>query len=291
MKKKIFMLFLFVVAIVLASCSKNTSREDIIKTLNLETEISSAISEKYGLSFAKTDKLEELATFVGSTESQDTNDFYSLYVAKDTEASLFRYSFDATEELNSHIFDRKESNGNKGRNKNKTMSVNTLILKSLTDAAEAVCKTKVTKESELEEETVYYKNSMINIILNQKVIDLLYGEEANGVKNLKLTSKFERDVDATFVKTISSVYAGNALNENSSLTITFDTIFLPVFVVRKVGGNKITAPIFLPIYETFSTGDKEIQKADDENNYKLVDSTISSIKKLKFEFEDNKVIG
>ena len=81
------------------------------------------------------------------------------------------------------------------------------------------------------------------------------------------------------------------MNENSSLTITFDTIFLPVFVVRKVGGNKITAPIFLPIYETFSTGDKEIQKADDENSYKLVDSTISSIKKLKFEFEDNKVIG
>ncbi len=289
MKKKILMLFLFVVAIVLASCSNNTSREDIIKTIDIETEITNAISTKYGLDFAKYSGLEENATFIGSNEAQDTNDYYSLYVAKDVQASLFRYSFDATSELESHIHDRKEADSNKGRNKNKTMSVNTLYLKSLLDTAEAICKIKVTKESQLEEETVYYKNSMINMILCQSVLDILYGEEGSAVKNLQLTSTFDRDLDAKFVKTISSVYAGNALNENSKLTITYDVIFLPVYVVRRVGGSKITAPIFLPIYGTFSTGDKEIKATDDVNSYKLVDSTISSIKKLSFEFTDGAV--
>ena len=286
MKKKIFMLFLFVIAIVLASCSNNTSRESVLITYEIEPKMTEEVVNKYNLSFAKTSDVLTTATSLGSlnTTEKSNEDYYTVYISKTPEATLFKYTLKADDELESHIFNRDSENKNLGRNKNKTYVSNTIYLNSLLNQAEVICKAQGIEEKYYEEELSYYKTSLLNIIMNQKVIDILYGD-SSAFKNLAFTGySFDKDLSAAFSKTTSSVYAGDAKNDGKT-GIEFNIVYLPIFVVRSISGNKISSVLFLPVYETFTIGDKEI--ASDDNGYKLVDSKIKDIPSKDIVFDEN----
>lgn len=286
MKKKIFMLFLFVIAIVLASCTKSTNRESVLITYEIEPTLSEEVVTKYNLGFAKRSDLATTAVSLGTQNTTDnsTDDYYTVYVSKTPEATLFKYAFSADEELESHIFNRDSENNNLGRNKNKTFVSNTLYFKALLDNAETICKAQPIEEKYLEEELTYYKQTLSGIIINQKVIDILYGSDS-AFKSLTFTGlTFEKDLSASFSKVTSSVFAGDAKNDGKT-GIIFNIVYLPIFVVRTIGGNHISSVLLLPVYETFTIGDKEITSENDK--YKLVDSKIASIPAKELQFDEN----
>lgn len=285
MKKKIFMLFLFVVAIVLASCSSSTSRESALIEGDINIDYGT-LSDKYNLAFAKIDDLESNCIDLGkkATSDKSDTDYYNVYVSKDTNNTLFRYVFDATEEISSHIF-------NETRNKNKTFIANSLYFNLLYKYAETVCKNKVdTNDKKYEEELSYYKQSLVNIVMSQNVLDILY--QADGTFNtLKFEGySFEKDFSSSFSKTIDSTYAGEAKKDGVD-KVNFEIVYLPIYVVRTVGGNHISSIVMLPVYCTFTANDKEIVSKD--GKYELVDSKIKDIKALDitFDAESGTIIG
>ena len=283
MKKKIFILFLFVFTIVLAACTSNTSREDKLIKYQIEPKMSEAVINKYHLDFAKSLlNIKDNAKFLASNEAADNTDYYSLYISKNVNESIFKYQYDFTEELEKHIFDRENGNG-KGRNKNKTVSANTLYLHATKAEADKICKLEV-EEKYQEEELPLYELSLYNMIFNQKVLDILYGEEAV-LKNLSLTYTFEKDLNASFNKTISSEYAGQLKNEKIDSKIYFEIVYLPIYVVRTKGSNPMASMIFLPIYEAFTSDGKVI--SNDDNGYKLEDSKINDIAKIDIVFNED----
>ena len=283
MKKKIFILFLFVFTIVLAACTSNTSREDKLIKYQIEPKMSEAVINKYHLDFAKSLlNIKDNAKFLASNEAADNTDYYSLYISKNVNESIFKYQYDFTEELEKHIFDRENETG-KGRNKNKTVSANTLYLHATKAEADKICKLEV-EEKYQEEELPLYELSLYNMIFNQKVLDILYGEEAV-LKNLSLTYTFEKDLNASFNKTISSEYAGQLKNEKIDSKIYFEIVYLPIYVVRTKGSNPMASMIFLPIYEAFTSDGKVI--SNDDNGYKLEDSKINDIAKIDIAFNED----
>ncbi len=286
MKKKIFILFLFVFTIVLAACTSNTSREDKLIKYQIEPKMSEAVINKYHLDFAKSLlNIKDNAKFLASNEAADNTDYYSLYISKNVNESIFKYQYDFTEELEKHIFDRENETG-KGRNKNKTVSANTLYLHATKAEADKICKLEV-EEKYQEEELPLYELSLYNMIFNQKVLDILYGEEAV-LKNLSLTYTFEKDLNASFNKTISSEYAGQLKNEKIDSKIYFEIVYLPIYVVRTKGSNPMASMIFLPIYEAFTSDGKVI--SNDDNGYKLEDSKINDIAKIDIVFNEDGTI-
>ena len=289
MKKKIFILFLFVVAIVLASCSSNTSRESVLITYEIDTDYS-AVSDKYNLGFAKVNEIGTTGIDLGKKATSDDpeKDYYNVYVSKNPETTLFRNVFSADDELESHIFNRED--GGKGRNKNQTFVANSLYFNSLLSKAKTICDNQNIEEKYYEEELAYYKQSLIDIVINQKVIDILYANDG-AFKALTFTGySFEKDVNSSFSKSVSSVYAGDAKNEGKT-GINFEIVYLPVFVVRTVGSNHISTIIMLPVYETFTIGDQEITVVD--GKYSLVDSKIKGIpaKAISFDETTGTIIG
>ncbi|MBR6071943.1 MAG: hypothetical protein IKP77_03810 [Acholeplasmatales bacterium] len=289
MKKKIFMLFLFVVAIILASCSSSNSRESVLITYEINTDYSS-VSDKYNLGFAKVSDIATTGIDLGKKVTSDKldNDYYNVYVSKNPETTLFRNVYDADSELESHIFDRED--GGKGRNKNKTFTANSLYFNSLLSKAKTICDNQNIEEKKYEEELSYYKQSLIDIVMNQKVIDILYSTDG-AFKSLTFTGySFEKDFNASFAKSISSQYAGDAKNEGKT-GIKFEIVYLPVFVVRTVGNNHISSIVMLPVYETFTIGKQEITVVD--GKYSLVDSKIKDIpsKDISFDEETGTIIG
>ena len=286
MKKKIFILFLFVFTIVLAACTSNTSREDKLIKYQIEPKMSEAVINKYHLDFAKSLlNIKDNAKFLASNEAADNTDYYSLYISKNVNESIFKYQYDFTEELEKHIFDRENETG-KGRNKNKTVSANALYLHATKAEADKICKLEV-EEKNQEEELPLYELSLYNMIFNQKVLDILYGEEAV-LKNLSLTYTFEKDLNASFNKTISSEYAGQLKNEKINSKIYFEIVYLPIYVVRTKGSNPMASMIFLPIYEAFTSDGKVI--SNDDNGYKLEDSKINDIAKIDIAFNEDGTI-
>ena len=286
MKKKIFILFLFVFTIVLAACTSNTSREDKLIKYQIEPKMSEAVINKYHLDFAKSLlNIKDNAKFLASNEAADNTDYYSLYISKNVNESIFKYQYDFTEELEKHIFDRENETG-KGRNKNKTVSANTLYLHATKAEADKICKLEV-EEKYQEEELPLYELSLYNMIFNQKVLDILYGEDAV-LKNLSLTYTFEKDLNASFNKTISSEYAGQLKNEKIDSKIYFEIVYLPIYVVRTKGSNPMASMIFLPIYEAFTSDGKVI--SNDDNGYKLEDSKINDIAKIDIVFNEDGTI-
>ena len=286
MKKKIFILFLFVFTIVLAACTSNTSREDKLIKYQIEPKMSEAVINKYHLDFAKSLlNIKDNAKFLASNEAADNTDYYSLYISKNVNESIFKYQYDFTEELEKHIFDRENETG-KGRNKNKTVSANALYLHATKAEADKICKLEV-EEKNQEEELPLYELSLYNMIFNQKVLDILYGEEAV-LKNLSLTYTFEKDLNASFNKTISSEYAGQLKNEKIDSKIYFEIVYLPIYVVRTKGSNPMASMIFLPIYEAFTSDGKVI--SNDDNGYKLEDSKINDIAKIDIAFNEDGTI-
>lgn len=285
MKKKIFMLFLFVVAIVLASCSSNTSRESALIEGDINIDYGT-LSDKYNLAFAKVDNLESDCIDLGkkATSDKSDTDYYNVYISKDTNNTLFRYVYDATEDLSSHIY-------NENRNKNKTYIANSLYFNLLYKYAETVCKNKVdTNAKNYEEELSYYKQSLVNIVMNQRVLDIVY--QADGTFNtLKFEGySFEKDFTSSFSKTVDSSYAGEAKKDGID-KINFEIVYLPIYVVRTIGGNHISSVVMLPVYETFTNNDKEIVIKD--GKYELVDSKIKDIKSIdiSFDAESGTIIG
>ncbi len=272
MKKKIAMLFLLVFTLVLASCGSSNSREkQIIENYSVKTTLSDLMVNKYKLGFANIDTAATDAKTLGNTSAENADDYYIVYVAKDTEASLFKYSYNADKELQKHIFD-----GN--RNKNKTFQANTLYFKEILDMGETYCKDQVKDANKQETEIPYYKQTMIDIFLSNKVLTILYGTDSV-LKDLSFTNyKFTQDTTSSFTKAKESNYAGDALIDGKS-NITFDVVYLPLFVVRKTSSTTLSSMIMLPIYTTFSVDGKEI--SSENNKYKLVDSTIATMNTLQ----------
>ena len=271
MKKKIAMLFLLVFTLVLASCGANNSREkQIIENYSVKTTLSNEVVEKYKLDFANSEVLSTKASELGNNFSENENDYYTVYCSKDAESSLVKYSFSADEELRAHIFD-----GN--RNKNKTFNASTLYFNQLLVTAETYCQNDADSnqwdEAKRKNELTYYKQSMVDIFLNSKVLTILYGTNGK-VKDLTFTnSKFTQDTSQSFTKAHDSNFAGDALIAGNT-GITFDVIYLPLYVVRKTT-NELSTMVLLPIYTTFSVNGKEISSED--NKFKLVDSTVANI--------------
>ena len=123
---------------------------------------------------------------------------------------------------------------------------------------------------------------MIDIFLSNKVLTILYGTDSV-LKDLSFTNyKFTQDTTSSFTKAKESNYAGDALIDGKS-NITFDVVYLPLFVVRKTSSTTLSSMIMLPIYTTFSVDGKEI--SSENNKYKLVDSTIATMNTLQVVFD------
>lgn len=285
MKKKIALVFLLVVTLFLASCAGNNSREkQIIENYNVEPYMSAELVEKYNLAFANSKKLAESATSIGTNSSSNENDYYTIYVSKEAENTLFKYVYSADEELSKHIFD-----GN--RNKNKSFIANSLYLNVLLKEAETICKAQVLDESKRESELSYYKQSMIDIVMNSNVVSTIYGTNGT-LKDLTFTNyKFTMDTQSSFSKEKTAKYAGDALIDGKK-NISFEIVYLPMFVTRTVNQSIVVASVvFLPIYETFTVDGMEISSED--NKYKLVENTISAMpsKSIVFDSENGSILA
>ena len=276
MKKKLALIFSLALTILLASCGGNTSREkEIISNNNIESKMSESLVEKYNLDFAHTSVLSTLAISLGSDQSSSADDYYTVYASKNTEASLIKLSYNADTELSKHIYD-----GN--RNKNVSFIANALYFDVLLQEAKAACYNLVIDENKRTEELPYYKQSLLDIIMNQKVLNILYASDSALTSTTFTNYKFTQDKSASFAKTVASQAAGYALIDNKT-NIKFEIVYLPIYVVRRINTNFVAQAVLLPIYATFVVGDKEIQA--DGNKYKLVDSTIATMPEVSIIFD------
>ena len=276
MKKKIALIFSLFVTVLLAACSSNNSRESvIINNYKVEPTMSEAMKEKYKLDFANTSVLSTLAVSLGNNSASNEKDYYTVYCAKKTEDSLIKVTYDSDEELSKHIYEGT-------RNKNKTFIANALYFDVLLKEAEGICNDQVHDENKKETELAYYKQSLIDIIMNTKVINILYASDGVLPSLTFANYKFTQDKTASFAKTVSSQYAGDALIDGKT-GIKFEIVYLPIYVVRTINTNIVASAILLPIYSTFTVGNKEI--SSENNKYKLVDSTIATMPEVSVVYD------
>jgi len=277
MKKKLSMLFLLVITLFLASCAGSTSREkNIIDGYNVEPAITLELAEKYNLGFAKLDSLDTTALAIGNNKASSESDYYTVYMSKNVETTLLRYRYKADEELRKHIFD-----GN--RNKNKAFIANTVYFTIMLDEAEKIAKNEVKDENNQPKEIAYYKQSMLDIFVNDKVNKVINGSDSAFYSMEKFEGyNFTIDKTASFSKAFTSYYAADALIDGKK-DIYFEVVYLPLFVVRR-NANTQASVILYPVYETFTVEGLEI--SSENNKYKLVESKISTIPAKEFVFDE-----
>ncbi len=276
MKKKIALIFSLALTIFLAACQGNTSREkEIITNYNVEPEMTETLKAKYNLDFANSKELSTKAISLGNNSASNADDYYSVYASKNTENSLVKFTYSADEDLKSHIYDTT-------RNKNKTYIANALYFDVYLQEAKTICYDIVKDEAKREGELPYYKQSLIDILMNTKVINIIYAENSV-LNNMTFANyKFTQDKSASFAKSITSQYAGDAIIDGKT-NVKFEIVYLPIYVVRTVSTKIVASAILLPIYATFTVDGKEIKSED--NKYKLVDSTIATMPEVSIAFD------
>ncbi len=276
MKKKIALIFSLALTIFLAACGANTSREkEIINNYKVEPTMSETLKAKYNLDFANSAELSTKAISLGNNSASNAEDYYSVYASKNTENSLVKFTFNADDDLKSHIYETT-------RNKNKTYIANALYFDVLLQEAKGICYDQVKDEAKREEELPYYKQSLLDIIMNTKVISIIYGENSVLTNMTFANYKFTQDKSASFAKTISSQYAGDAIIDGKT-NVKFEIVYLPIYVVRTINTNIVASAVLLPIYTTFTVDNKEITSED--NKSKLVDSTIATMPEVSIAFD------
>ncbi len=276
MKKKIALFFSLIVTIFLTACAGSNSREkEIVNNYRVEPVMSDTLKEKYKLDFANTSVLSTLAVSLGNNSAANANDYYTVYCSKNTENSLIKVTYNSDEELSKHIYEGT-------RNKNKTFVANALYFDLLLKEAEGICYDQVQDENKRPTELTYYKQTLIDIVMNAKVLNVVY-EKDSMLNNMSFANyKFTQDKSASFAKTCNSQYAGDALIDGKK-NIKFEIVYLPLYVVRTINTNIVASAILLPIYTTFTVDNKEIKS--ENNKYTLVDSTIATMPEVSVIFD------
>ena len=276
MKKKIALIFSLIVTIFLTACAGSNSREkEIVNNYRVEPVMSDTLKEKYKLDFANTSVLSTLAVSLGNNSAANANDYYTVYCSKNTENSLIKVTYNSDEELSKHIYEGT-------RNKNKTFVANALYFDLLLKEAEGICYDQVQDENKRPTELEYYKQTLIDIVMNAKVLNVVY-EKDSMLNNMSFANyKFTQDTSASFAKTCNSQYAGDALIDGKK-NIKFEIVYLPLYVVRTINTNIVASAILLPIYTTFTVDNKEIKS--ENNKYTLVDSTIATMPEVSVIFD------
>lgn len=254
--KKLFAIvgIAFAGLVALTSCK---SKQDL-KTLRLD-EVTAAKKTEYKIDF-DVDNEEESIRLYNSERSAKTTSYYDVYIAKDYRASLLSYTVTLDQLRNA---EGSDLNKRLDQKKFKSIMFPTLFFSN------------VGAELYSDEQTAFIKE-----IYNSKYgITSTYKDDSKNV--VKNYDKFEFEIDskAQWDRTLKTNYVSEAYLENKDNNdISFNVIYLPVFLRRVYKGNVIVEKYaFLPISEVALKGDKKIVAPKSKGEkYSLEDYSISA---------------